>query len=475
MRKFLKFTAYTPGAQHRLFTAWQSAIYLLMLSVLLHACKKGMRSDQQGSNLFSAPSGLNHQDVNFNHVSANMVLIWNNAATVAVAQMAQFTGSGPLPPMPESRIYAMVNVAMHDALNTIDPEYKRYALTDPVKKSASPDAAVAQAAHDVIVGLLPPQTGYADALLVNSLSTVSNGNEKTEGINIGKAAALAMLAKRLNDGVATCQFSLPQGTLPGEYRSTAPFDGPPFNGFMAVPGWGNIIPFSLLSGDAFRPEPPYPVNSQMYTTDYNEVKSLGKSNSIFRTPDQTQIALFWRENAPRGWNRIARNLSIQHNFNAWETARLLALLQMAEADANIAALNAKYHFMYWRPITAIHLGGSDDNNDTQGDPTWEVLAPPTPPVSDYPSNHAVNGGAAAELIEEYFHHDRISFSASSSSLPNITRSFNSLSEAEHENSLSRIYIGYHFRHAVEAGEKQGEKIGLYVYNHALQPNDVEEH
>jgi hypothetical protein len=451
------------------------AIFFLLLTTLFSACQK----DKSGT--ANIPAGELQQSLdesrpnfevnisNFKKVDAGMVLTWNNAATVAVTRMAPLTGSGPLPPMPESRIYAMVFVAMHDALNTIHPRYTRYALTDPIQKHASPGAAVAQAAHDVIVSLLPPQQGYADSLLNASLNSIPAGNVKMKGIDIGKASAAAMLAKRQNDGVATAQFPLPQGISPGQYRSTPPFDGPPFNGFMAVPGWGNITPFSLTSGDQFRPGAPYAVNSPEYTKDFNEIKSLGSSTSVTRTADQTQIALFWLENAPLGWNRIARNLSIKHRLGAWESARLFALLQMAEADANIASLNAKYFYLFWRPITAVRLADSDGNPDTQGDPSWDVLAPPTPPVPDYPSNHAENGGAASELIEEFFHHDHIPFSATSSSLPNVTRSFNSLSQAAFENSLSRIYVGYHFRHAVVEGQKSGEKIGQFVINHSLKP------
>jgi len=463
------FPGYNYLKKTKTWNAKVSSLCFLFLIVLFSSCQKEIKSNVVQQPLIAA----NHKDEitisNFKKISSNMVLTWNDAATVAVTRMAPFTGSGPLPPMPESRIYAMVFVAMHDALNSIHPKYERYALTGPIESHASPDAAVAQAAHDVIIALLPPQQAYADSLLNASLNSIPNGNAKTKGIDVGKASAAAMIAKRQNDGVATAQFNLPQGTLPGQYRSTPPFDGPPFNGFMAVPGWGNITPFSLNSGNAFRPAPPYAVNSPEYTQDFNEIKSLGSSTSVTRTADQTQIALFWLENAPLGWNRIARNLSMQRNMGAWESARLFALLQIAEADANIAALNAKYFYLYWRPITAVRLGDSDGNPNTQGDPTWDVLAPPTPPVPDYPSNHAVNGGAASELIEEFFHHDHIAFSATSSSLPNVTRSFTSLSQAANENALSRIYVGYHFRHAVIEGTRQGEKIGLYVSQHSLRP------
>jgi len=453
-----------------------SLLFFFLLIVVFSACQKDNKpnqpvvlSDQPKQSLDESMPNFAINISNFRKVSTGMVLTWNDAATVAVTRMTPLTGSGPLPPFVEARIYAMVFVAMHDALNTIHPEYARYALNAPVQCQASPNAAIAQAAHDVLVSLLPPQQAYADSLLSASLGAIPNCQAKSKGIDIGKASAAAMIAKRQNDGAATAQFDIPQGTLPGQYRSTPPFDGPPFNGFMATPGWGNITPFSLNSGTAFRPQPPYAINSPEYTKDFNEIKSLGSSTSITRNTDQTQIALFWLENAPLGWNRIARKLSIKRNLDAWEMTRLFALLQITEADANIAALNAKYFYKYWRPITAVRLGNADGNPNTQGDPSWDVLAPPTPPIPDYPSNHAVNGGAASALIAGFFHQDQIAFTTTSSSLPNVIRSFASLSQAANENALSRIYVGYHFRHAITEGNKQGEKIGLYVFQHSLRP------
>jgi hypothetical protein len=395
-----------------------------------------------------------------------MVLTWNDAATVAVTRAG--TGpNGPLPPMPESYIYAQVNVAMHDALNSINPKYKTYALLNTVDRGANADAAVAKAAHDIIVELLPPETAYADSLYQVSLNSIEDGTSKTKGINIGQEAAAAMIAKRSNDGYATAQVPYIEGTLPGQYRFTPPFDGPPYNGFAAVPAWGQITPFGVASSSQFRPDPPYAVNSPQYTADYDEIKGLGAATNSTRTPDQTQIGLFWLENSPLGWNRIARNLIKERNMDALTTAHLLGVLHMALADANISSLEAKYYYKYWRPITAVQLGNSDGNPNTVGDPSFSILSPPTPPVPDYPSNHAVNGGAAAQVLTGFFG-GNISFSATSSSLPDVTRHFSNFIQAAQENALSRIYVGYHFRNAVNKGVAQGYQVGEYVFNHALQ-------
>lgn len=398
-------------------------------------------------------------------ITNNMVMTWNLASTQAIANM----GSGPdaLPPMPEARIYAMVQIAVHDALNNIYPRYRSYALNTAGDVLAHPDAAVAQAAHDVIVNQLPPQQTFADNLLTTSLNAIPNGDAKTRGIALGKAAAAAIINLRANDGVANAQTGYVQGTLPGQYRSTPPFDGPPFNGFVAVPAWGQIKPFGMTSGSQFRVSAPYPINSADYTADFNEIKTLGRATGSTRTADQTQIAIFWLENVPLSFNRIARTMVAQKKLNAWETARLFALLQIAEADANIGCLESKFFYNYWRPITAVRLGDNDGNPNTVGDATWDVLAPPTPPVPDYPSNHATNGGAGAAVLAAFFGNDNASYTQTSSSLPNTTRTLTSFSQAARENALSRIYVGYHFRNACLKGEEQGKQIGKYIFDHYL--------
>ena len=160
----------------------------------------------------------------------------------------------------------------------------------------------------------------------------------------------------------------------------------------------------------------------------------------------------------------------QKNLDAWKTARLLALLQISEADAYIACLKAKIIHYFWRPVTAIREGDSDGNPNTTGDAAWEVLVAPTPPIADHPSGHATAGGAAAELMKQFLDKDDFSFTFESTTLPGKTRSFSSLSEAARENSLSRIYVGYHFRKAAMDGEELGKNIGGWIAMHLLQEN-----
>jgi hypothetical protein len=269
-------------------------------------------------------------------------------------------------------------------------------------------------------------------------------------------------------------FNYPQGTAPGEYRFT-----PPFN-FVFLPQWGTLPPFTLHNAAQFRPGAPYLTKSKRYTEDFNEVKSLGGdgiTTPSARTADQTEIALFWYESSPLGWNRIARTVSAAAGLTLWENARLFALLNLALADGYIATMDTKVHYNYWRPITAIRAAATDGNPDTDADPTWTPLLP-TPPIPDYDSGHSVEGGAAAQVLKRFFDTDTVSFSTCSTTLPAgsncydpspVTRSFTSFSQAADENGLSRILVGIHFRKAVTAGIEQGRKIGDHAVNVYLKP------
>jgi hypothetical protein len=183
--------------------------------------------------------------------------------------------------------------------------------------------------------------------------------------------------------------------------------------------------------------------------------------------EQEKIAKFWVESSAFGWNKAAKAIIAQKNLDAWKTARLFALLQMSIADAYIACLKAKMIHFFWRPYTAILLGDADGNPDTAGDPAWQVLWSPIPPITDHPSAHAAAGGAAAELLKSFFDTDELNFSFESVTLPGNPRSFSTLSDAARENSLSRIYVGYHFRKACMDGEALGKSVGSWVATHSL--------
>jgi hypothetical protein len=457
---------------------------MILLIVVVAGCNKEL-SDHEG-NEFSE-SRFNNPGQGWGNTSPDMVLTWNDAATYVVTHAPP---GPPIPPFIESRYYAMVNLAMHDALNNIVPKYKTYGLKTTDYKGVDPNAAVAQAAHDVIVyffdKLNPPANMSTDAvkeyiheLLATSLSSVENSEKKTAGIELGKHAAMSIIQKRMNDGWNQAMFPVQEGSTAGAYRFTFPFTippfqlPPPFTGFYDSPGWGDLTTFGLNNSVQFSVPPPYAIQSAEYAADYNEIKRLGCAGCTGingRTAEQEDIARFWVENSPYGWNKVAREVIRQKNMDAWKVARVLALLQMAEADAYITSLKAKMIHFFWRPVTAVHMGDVDGNPNTAGDPNWEVLVFPTPPVADHPSAHATAGGAAAELMKQLFESDHANFSFESGTLPGKPRSFTSFSQAARENSLSRIYVGYHFRKACMDGEELGRKVGDWVANNALADN-----
>jgi hypothetical protein len=406
--------------------------------------------------------------------TADEVGKWNQ-----IAGEASFASGLSNNPLFESRVYAMTHAAVHDALNAIDRRYQPYALHTPVTPGASPEAAVATAAYRVLAnqfGLLgyAPQVVMLDAAYASAIGVIADSPAKTAGIAVGESAAAAILALRAGDGwnqQTLLDFNYPQGTAPGEYRFT-----PPSN-FAFLPDWGKLQPFVLFRADQYRPSPPYPVNSKRYTADYNEIKALGSIGSTARTADQTQIAIFWYESSPLGWNRIARTVSAARGTGLWENARLFALLNFASADGYIANFDTKYFYKYWRPITAIRLGDSDGNPDTVGDAGWTPLLD-TPAVPDYASGHALQGGALAEIMRLVFGTDSVAFSTCSTTLAAgstcydaspVTRSFTSFSQAAAENALSRILVGIHFRKAVEEGLQHGGKIAHHTFVHYLRP------
>jgi len=425
--------------------------------------------------------------------AGDAVTVWN-ANAVAAATAACIA---PLnDPFHESRIYAMMHVAIHDALNAIDRRYRPYAFDRRATPGASPEAAVAAAARDVLVpliaqlplelvtqtcidaGVATVESDYAAALAAipgrAERRRSRDDQAKAQGIAVGQAAAAAILHLRAHDGAVGPFLNFacpqPQDTHPGEYQCT------PENPFIAFEVWEDVIPFVLKHSSQFRPGPPYAVDKKKYTVDFNEVKSLGGdgvTTSSARTADQTETALFWYESSPPKWNRIARTVSADKGLYLWENARLFGLLNLALADGYIAMASTKNHYNYWRPVTAIRNGDMDDNPNTHGDSAWTPLRP-TPPNQDYASGHSIEGGAAAEVLKQFFGTDRISFedTCGTCSDPSpVLRTYTSFSQAAAENAYSRILIGFHFRKSIEEGTEYGRQIGNRAANLYLRPVD----
>jgi hypothetical protein len=416
---------------------------------------------------------------------ANAVIQWNaNAGKAAVAACISPADD----PLHESRLYAMTHIAIHDALNAIDRRSRPYAFDTMSGGPVSIDAAVAAAARDVLVNeiaaipapfpavCLDAGIASANADYAAALAAIPPGDAKTNGIALGQAAAAAIIARRVGDGSDTplLDFGFQGGTAPGEYRFT-----PGFN-FVFAPGWGDVTPVVLRRSSQFRAPPPDNLRSAKYPRLFNEVKALGGdgvTTRTMRTPEQTEIGLFWLESSPLAWNRLARTVAESRGLNVWEAARLFGLLNMSLADGYIGSWESKFHHLFWRPVTAIQTADSDGNPGTDGDPTWTPLQL-TYPMPDHDSAHAVQGGAAAESLALFFGTDDIAFEACSLTLPAggrctdltpVLRSFSSFSQAANENGVSRIYVGIHFRTASEEGVKHGRKIARRAAELFLRP------
>jgi PAP2 superfamily len=407
--------------------------------------------------------------------TGDSVTVWNANAGVAATKAC----IAPIDnPFHESRIYAMMHVAIHDAVNAIDRRYRPYAFDKHAEPGASPNAAVAAAARGVLVPLLSRlplelvsqsciDAGVAsvEAAYSAAIAALPDTPAKAQGIAVGQASASAILALRTADGAVGpfLNSSCPQAEI-GKYQCTPGFP------VVAFETWEKVTPFILQDNAQFRPGPPYTVTEPRYTADFNEVKSLGGDGSTTpsgRTADQTEIALFWYESSPLKWSRIARAISVSKGLDLWQNARLFGLLNVTLADGYVAMAASKNHYSYWRPVTAIRAGETDGNPNTIGNATWTPLRP-TPPDQDYPSGHSIAGGAAAEVLKQYFGTDQISFQDCGVTLPDGTtcsdpspvfRSYSSFSQAAIENAYSRILIGFHFRKSIEEGTAYGRKIG----------------
>ena len=386
--------------------------------------------------------------------SAEPVAYWN---AIAGEMYAPTEGTQTLP---QSRALAILHAAIHDALNAIDHRFAPYTPGLAAAPGASVDAAVGTAAREVLVALVPDQAALVEDAYYRTLAAVPEGPAKRAGIAVGRAAAQATLQRRATDGIdAVGQPVYVPKAGAGEYQLTAPFD------FAYVPGWGRLEPFAIDLA-SHRLKGPLPVAGQAYARDLAEVQAIGGLRSTTRTPEQSTIARFWYEDSPLGWNRITNVVVRQRGLDSWAAARAFALVNFALADGYVAGFEAKYHFRFWRPVTAIRAADDDGNPQTAADPAWEPFLT-TPPVPDYPSTHTVVGAAAAEVLIALFG-DSVTYAATSLTLPGVTRTYTSFSAAARENGLSRVYAGIHFPYAVQEGQSQGRGIGQAVAT-ALAP------
>jgi hypothetical protein len=399
----------------------------------------------------------------FKHLSSEVIISWNLISHEAMGGK-DYQPLKNYQPLMATRVHSMVHLAMHDALNAIDPVYETYALKAK-SKQADPEASAAVAAYTVLLAHFPDKVEMLNTRLGEWLMKVKYADAKQKSIEIGKQAAHKILELRSKDGAATGDWieTIQSTRKPGIYQLVPPFD------FVYAPRWRTMQTFSLKRYDQFRCPPPPALNSKTYTESYIEVKDFGGKTSMLRNADQTFFAKFWYELSEVGWNRIGRIVTEERKLDLYASARLFALLNMALADAYTAGWDSKFHYNFWRPYTAIHFADTDQNPATEIDLNWESLEV-TPPVHDYPSTHSALGNAGATVLAGLLgDHTSFTMTSGSSDPAGATRSFSSFSQAANENADSRVMAGVHFRFSCRAGQDLGNQIGQWTVQNHLKP------
>ena len=386
-------------------------------------------------------------------LAADMVLQWNDVLLDAIRT------DKTAPPI-AARAMAIVQTAVFDAVNSIERQYAPYLTLIDVHPRASQEAAVASAAYECLVALFPAQASRFTSLRTASLQLIADGRSETDGINVGKSAAAAILADRLEDGIDTVVTYTP-GTAPGDWQPTPPALASPL-----LPQWRDVEPWTMSDTNEYRPKAPPALTSKQYAQDFNEVKRLGSANSSARTADQTAIAAFWANGPgtstpPGHWNIIAQTVAESRQNSLAQNARLFALLNLALADAAIVCWDAKYEYDMWRPVTAIRQASADGNPSTVADAAWSPYLV-TPPFPTYTSGHSTFSGAGAGVLTAFFGTDRIRFVVPSETSGISARTFQSFTHAANESGMSRIYGGIHFGFDNEVGLQSGLRLGRTV-------------
>lgn len=374
--------------------------------------------------------------------SGDLVLYWNEVLLAGV----------PYTPA-QQRPAAMVNIALHDAINATLGHPDRAYLGPVATAGGDTRAAAAVAAHNVLVNLYPGRAAQFDAALATSLALVPDSAAKTSGIATGATIAAATITNRANDGSFDIVPYMPSG-LPGRWAPTPPGFAPP-----VMPQQATVTPFVMASPSAFRAAPPPALDSAEYTAAFNEVKAIGSTTSAIRTADESASAVYWAQTqGPGPWITAGIAVAATKGLSMIENARLFALLSTSVADAITAAWDTKFFYDYWRPVTAIRLADFDGNAATDADTAWSSLIV-TPPHQSYLSAHSIISGAAATILDLGLG-DSGTFCIASGAL---NRCWDSFGEAAIDSYNSRLWGGVHFRFDNVAGFTAGQDLARAAY------------
>lgn len=384
--------------------------------------------------------------------SADAIADWNEKALTHVL-------GRNLPPPPAERIMAMVHLAMFDAVNSIERQYRPYLVELPASPGASREAAAAAAASAVIAGTDPLARAEMKAALAAYLASISDTAGKADGIKLGETVAARILEVRADDGARAPDTYRPR-TAAGVYVPTA---------LTFAPQWPSVKPFAMISGSQFRPAPPVPLVSPEWAADYNEIKQLGVKASATRSARQLEDGRFWLAIGGNVYYPVVRSIAAARKMPIVDSARLFALVAVARADTLIAVFDAKYHYNFWRPITAIRNGDIDENPATERDAAWQPIDV-TPMHPEYPCAHCSQASSMASILEAVIGSADIpEVAMTSPTAPGVTHRWTNLRSFVTEVSEARIWSGFHYRFSTRVGEDMGRKIGEYVVKNLMQP------
>lgn len=377
---------------------------------------------------------------------ADVITDWNTKAGEITTQSGMGTP-------PANRVMAIVHTAVYEAANAVTKRYPASARQPETQSGASVDAAVAAANHAVLVKLVPSQQANIDSAYQAALATIADGAAKNAGIAVGEKAAAAILAWGANDGAVPAETYRPQ-TAPGVYVPTV---------LPAAPQWPQRKPWLMTSANQFRPAPPPALTSDVWARDYNEIKAIGGKSSASRTTEQTEIARFWEATLPPIYHGVVRSVANMAGRDVTQNARLFMAAAQAMDDALIAVFDAKYHYNFWRPMTAIRNGDSDGNDATVSDPSWSsfVDAPMHP---EYPCAHCILSSTLGTVLQaEIGDNPTPTLTTTSSTAKGAVRSWSKIEDFVGEVASGRIYEGVHFRNSAEVGITMGKLVGaLFV-------------
>jgi hypothetical protein len=395
---------------------------------LVHATRIGLAASLFAGFAFSA--------------SADVITDWNIKAGEVVVD-------AKLGPPPGNRVMAFVQTAVYEATNAITKRYPNSRLALEAAPDASVDAAVAAASHATLSKLVPSQRASIDTAYEAALARIADGPAKAAGVKVGEQAAVAVFRLRADDGAPAADTYRPPAN-PGVYVPTAT---------PAATQWPVRKPWLMASAEQFRPAPPPALTSEQWARDYNEVRTVGAKTSTHRTAEQTEIARFWEFSLPPIYHGVVRSVAAMPGRDVTQNARLFAAVAQAQDDAMIAVFDAKYHYNFWRPVTAIRNGDVDGNPATERDASWTPFID-NPLHPEYPSAHSILAAAAGAVLQaELGAGPTPVLTTVSPSAKGVARRWTKVDDFMQEVANARIYEGIHYRTSTEVGLAMGKRIG----------------